>query len=251
MRLDKLLFSIIIFGFSCSVVSAGSLELRLEAIDGTPVEHVNEVCTNLGNTVALSIVYISEPGWRIFNFNCEINQLESPFCWDEPIGLFDISEVYWTNDWDFPGQCEITPEGNVHLSAGDIFSPGQQPGIVVGNIIYWTFDCCEWNLLTLTSDIPLYEEEINGPGVRELTFGDGMSILQCTVLKWEDINGDYFIDSLDYAEFAKAWLSRPGDANWDSACDFYIDDYIDARDLTSLCGTWLCYSYDCYCKLRE
>jgi hypothetical protein len=248
MRFNKFLFSIIISGFSCSVVSAGSLELRLEAIDGTPVEHVNEVCMNLGNTVALVVVYISEPGWHIPVFNCEIIQEDYQ---GEPIGHFDISEVYWTHDWELDGYCEITPEGNVRLSAGVIIGLGQQPGIVAGNIIYWTFDCYEWNLLTLTSDMTLYEYEIDGPGKRELTFGDGISILQGTVLKWEDVNGDYFIDSLDFAEFAEAWLSRPGDGNWNGRCDFNMDDYIDAYDLTSLCGTWLCYSYDCYCKLRE
>jgi len=119
MRRNKLLFSIIVFVFSCSIVSAGSLELRLEAVNGIPVEHVNEVCTNLGNTVALAIVYISDPGWSIPFFNCEIIKQDSY------AGIFDVSEVYWTYDWDLTPICEINPEGNVFLSAGDLFGDGQ------------------------------------------------------------------------------------------------------------------------------
>jgi hypothetical protein len=251
MRLNIFLFSIIVYGFSCSIVSAGSLEIHLTAIEGTPVEHVNEVCTNMGMPVALALVYVSEPGWRICELDCEI---VNTYC--ESGCEFDISEVYWTHDWFLGAQCEITPEGNVHISASDFGCSGdidgQQPGIIVGNIIYRSFGYCEFNLLKANPVfITLYEKEIDGPGERELTFGDGLSILQCTALKWEDINGDYFIDSTDYAYFAEAWHSRPGDANWDERCDFYMDEYIDALDLASLCGSWLCYSYDCYCKLRE
>ena len=54
-----------------------------------------------------------------------------------------------------------------------------------------------------------------------------------------DCSGD--IDFTDFAVFALAWASEPGDLNWNPLCDLGLplDEYIDGRDLNVLCGNWL------------
>jgi hypothetical protein len=54
-----------------------------------------------------------------------------------------------------------------------------------------------------------------------------------------DCSGD--IDLKDFAVFALAWASEPGEFNWNWQCDLGLplDEYIDWRDLNALCGNWL------------
>ena len=56
-----------------------------------------------------------------------------------------------------------------------------------------------------------------------------------------DIDNSFDIDLNDFAVFALAWGSEPGDLNWNLACDLGLplDEYIDWRDLNVLCGNWL------------
>lgn len=57
--------------------------------------------------------------------------------------------------------------------------------------------------------------------------------------------GDYYRDGLvdfkDFAVFAAAWRSEPGDDNWNAACDIStpIDGIIDEFDLAVFCDNWL------------
>jgi len=57
--------------------------------------------------------------------------------------------------------------------------------------------------------------------------------------------GDYYRDGLvdfkDFAVFAAAWRSEPGDDNWNAACDIStpIDGIIDELDLAVFCDNWL------------
>jgi hypothetical protein len=58
-------------------------------------------------------------------------------------------------------------------------------------------------------------------------------------------NGDFDnsndVDLKDFAIFAAAWLSQPGDADWNAACDISIpsDGVIDQIDLSVFCDNWL------------
>ena len=58
---------------------------------------------------------------------------------------------------------------------------------------------------------------------------------------FSDLDCSRDIDFIDYAIFALAWASEPGDWNWNPACDLGLplDEYIDGRDLNMLCGNWL------------
>jgi hypothetical protein len=59
------------------------------------------------------------------------------------------------------------------------------------------------------------------------------------------IDGDFYPDGIvdfkDFAIFAAAWYSHPGDANWNPACDISdpIDGIIDEFDLMVFCENWL------------
>jgi hypothetical protein len=54
-----------------------------------------------------------------------------------------------------------------------------------------------------------------------------------------DITGNYCVDLADYARISAAWLSEPGDGNWDADCDISPPvDLIDVGDLTTLVENW-------------
>jgi len=52
-----------------------------------------------------------------------------------------------------------------------------------------------------------------------------------------DFNDD--VNIADFAVFAAAWQSTVLDENWNSYCDFYIDEVIDFRDLEAFTDAWL------------
>jgi len=56
-----------------------------------------------------------------------------------------------------------------------------------------------------------------------------------------DFNNDEIVNFYDYAFFANAWLTKPGDGNWDPNCDINTpaDNYIDYHDLAVFCEDWL------------
>jgi sugar lactone lactonase YvrE len=56
-----------------------------------------------------------------------------------------------------------------------------------------------------------------------------------------DFDNNGRVDFRDFALFATAWASRPGDDNWNAACDISIpsDGVINERDLDVFCDNWL------------
>ena len=54
--------------------------------------------------------------------------------------------------------------------------------------------------------------------------------------------GDGFVNLQDWQRLANAWLSIPGQANWDETCDLYPEagtDIIDELDLDIFTEQWL------------
>ena len=60
-----------------------------------------------------------------------------------------------------------------------------------------------------------------------------------------DASGDDCVDAGGYGLLGAAWLSWPGQPNWDPGVDFSRDSYIDASDYALLNGDWLKWG-DCY-----
>lgn len=56
-----------------------------------------------------------------------------------------------------------------------------------------------------------------------------------------DCDGDSDVDATDLAVFASAWLTGPGDAQWNPACDISIpaDNSVDVLDLVVFVDNWL------------
>jgi hypothetical protein len=74
-------------------------------------------------------------------------------------------------------------------------------------------------------------DPINGTGI-ELVTQTGLI---------GDFDGDDDVDLEDFAVLAAAWLSEPGDGNWNAECDISIpsDNIIDELDLMVFCENWL------------
>jgi hypothetical protein len=56
-----------------------------------------------------------------------------------------------------------------------------------------------------------------------------------------DFDYDCSVDFVDFSIFGLAWLTKPGDAQWNQFCDIGIppDNYIDLKDAAILCDNWL------------
>jgi hypothetical protein len=54
-----------------------------------------------------------------------------------------------------------------------------------------------------------------------------------------DLNLDGAVDMTDFAIFAAAWHATPAEPTWNSRCDFFADEIIDARDLEAFTESWL------------
>lgn len=54
-----------------------------------------------------------------------------------------------------------------------------------------------------------------------------------------DFNQDGITDSADFAIFASAWLTKPGDDRWNPDCAMNLDDTIDIHDLVIFIQYWL------------
>jgi len=54
-----------------------------------------------------------------------------------------------------------------------------------------------------------------------------------------DASGDDYIDGSDFGILSYAWLSYPGQPNWDVRADFNRDNYIDGSDFGVLSYNWL------------
>jgi hypothetical protein len=69
----------------------------------------------------------------------------------------------------------------------------------------------------------------------------GLFMVRTPVKNIADLNGDGIVNFVDYAIFASAWLSRPGQSNWNPACDFSYpqNNIIDCYDLDLFADNWL------------
>jgi hypothetical protein len=74
---------------------------------------------------------------------------------------------------------------------------------------------------------------------RNLLTGDGIELITAP-RSGTDLDGDWCVTFADFAIFADAWRSRPGDTNWDPSCDISIpsDGVIDELDLAVLFAQW-------------
>ena len=61
------------------------------------------------------------------------------------------------------------------------------------------------------------------------------------ILWTADFNEDGSVNLIDFAELASAWLSEPGDGNWNAKCDINLpkDNVINVLDLDIFTWQWL------------
>lgn len=68
-----------------------------------------------------------------------------------------------------------------------------------------------------------------------------MNQIDCDTAVSGDVNGDCRVNLLDFSSQASAWLSTPGQANWNPTCDLSSppDERIDLTDLLIVAEHWL------------
>jgi hypothetical protein len=74
-------------------------------------------------------------------------------------------------------------------------------------------------------------DPVNGTGIELVTGSD----------LYADLDEDNDVDFQDFSVLAGAWLSQPGDVNWNAACDISLpsDGVIDSFDLSIFYDNWL------------
>jgi len=78
-----------------------------------------------------------------------------------------------------------------------------------------------------------------------LTAGETYDAGDFGLLREGDATGDDYVAAADFGKLSGAWLSYPGQGNWNPKCDFRRDNYISAPDYGLLSGNWLKWG-DCY-----
>lgn len=99
-----------------------------------------------------------------------------------------------------------------------------------------------------------YTVSVTKPGYvftdQTVTTGTSRDLSSTSGNRWEinfvgivagDFDRDNNIDIADFTIFASAWLTKPGDAQWNPACDISspTDNFIDMRDLAVFSNNWL------------
>ena len=87
--------------------------------------------------------------------------------------------------------------------------------------------------------------DIDGEGRVKDGNADGIEIVDIGADEYywspADFNGDEIVNFIDYAIFANAWMSHPGDPNWNPDCNIGtpVNNRIDYNDLAVFCEDWL------------
>jgi hypothetical protein len=123
-----------------------------------------------------------------------------------------------------------------------LFQPGN-----LGNVL-WTGNATtnETGVFTITHlTRGTYDVGIkNATCLSELETNVTLNLGETTVVDFGqilegDVNNDDYIDASDFGILSGAWLSWPGQPNWDARADFNRDNYIDASDFGPFSGNWL------------
>jgi len=77
----------------------------------------------------------------------------------------------------------------------------------------------------------IFEPSLTGSGF--------LHISEPVPFAYADLNFDGNVNMEDFAIFASAWFTKPGDIKWNPYCDFYIDGFIDMWDLAAFVEVWL------------
>ena len=80
--------------------------------------------------------------------------------------------------------------------------------------------------------------DVAGTFTSEYVYFDNIRLMGYSIADF-DTSGD--VNMVDFAIFASAWLTEPGDAQWNPKCDTATptDSYIDMQDLAVVVGCWL------------
>jgi hypothetical protein len=165
----------------------------------------------------------------------------SIFLSQDPIAADSVAFDFMYNEWDAANPDDANMNGYPHKSgahdylheaalipnppSGTNYDPNHDGGLTESLGVHE-----HWNNAT-DKQYSRNLDPVNGTGIELVTepIVDG------------DFDDDGDVDFKDFAVLAAAWLSRPGDANWNVACDISIpkDNIIDECDLVVFCDNWL------------
>ena len=174
-------------------------------------------------------------------YSCERIHIFNNIFWVDREDAGDPTEGVWltpTNTSEFPGDVG---HSDVSVQYNTIVIPagmsGTRMSVWVGSAYDNVVVCNNTINDTLNADI-WYGGWWSWMSIEQPVLLPGMTMpLSCL----GDFEPDEDVDLYDFAVLASAWMSRPGDDNWNSECDISLpaDDTIDMADIAVFAETWL------------
>ena len=201
----------------------------------------NGTCTDVHNSVNLSV---NSSGMALGNYTANIS-IESPDASNSPRIVPVTLTITLTGV--LKGQVDFTGRGGhgprwIQPFEVKLFQHGNLDNVLwEGNA---TTD--DTGLFTI-SDVAgaIYDVGIKNATclsmlVTNVTINSGsMTLVDFGEIREGDANNDDYVDGSDFGPMSTAWLSWPGEPNWDRNVDFNRDDYIDGSDFGMLSINWL------------
>lgn len=174
--------------------------------------------------------------WDMAPFNN--NWPSSIFLSQDPVAADSVAFDFMDNEWDAsPSDINGYPQKSgssdyLHEAAlipgapsGTNYDPANTGGLTQSLGVHE-----HWNNAT-DKQYSRNLDPLNGTGI-ELVTEPGLV---------GDVVKDNVVNNKDFAVFAAAWASQPGDFNWNAACDISnpCDGIINELDLSVLCDDWL------------
>jgi len=202
----------------------------------------NGSCTDVPNSTTLSV---NTSGMDAGNYTANIS-IEAPEARNSPqiipVGLYirETGTLQGTVNFegrdDAPNDKWIEPFVVKLFRAGDLSQPIRTEVATTNNT--GVFNITE--VVAGIYDIGIKNWTCLSKLVTNVTVGfNETTVVDFGTTREGDANNDDYINPSDFAIISFAWLSYPGQPNWNAAVDFNRDNYINPSDFSVLSYSWL------------
>jgi len=199
-------------------------------------------CTNVHSSVAVSV---NTSGMPVGDYTANIT-IEAPEARNSgqivPVGLHIRETGTLQGTVNFEGRGDAPNDKWMEPFVVKLFQPGELSQAIRTEVVTTnnTGVFIITDVVAGIYDIGIKNATCLSMVVANVTVGfNETEVVDFGTTREGDANNDDYIDASDYSALSAAWLSWPGQPNWNAAADFSRDNYIDASDYGPLSVNWL------------